>query len=89
MCGKTARDAFESRTPSMIEAWFSSSLTIRSCSVVIVGMTPLLAVKPDWKTSVASVCLKAASRRSSSSWISMVPAIVRTAPLPTPSSRTA
>ena len=29
-CGKTARDAFDSRTPSMIEAWLSSSLTIRS-----------------------------------------------------------
>ncbi len=32
----------------MIEAWLSSSLTIRSRSPVMVGMTPLLAVKPDW-----------------------------------------
>ena len=38
LCGKTARDAFDSRTPSMIEAWFSSSLTIRSASVVIAGI---------------------------------------------------
>ena len=82
LCGKTARAALESRTPSMIEAWLSSSLTIRSPSSVMVGMTPLLAVKPDWKVSVASACLKAARRRSSSSCSSMVPAIVRTAPLP-------
>ncbi len=33
----------------MIEAWLSSSLTIRSRSPVMVGITPLLAVNPDWK----------------------------------------
>ena len=47
----------------MIEAWLSASETIRSCSPVIVGMTPVLAVKPDWKVSTASVSLKAASSR--------------------------
>ena len=30
---------------------------------------PALAVKPLWKTTAASVCLNAASRRSSSMWI--------------------
>ena len=35
--------------PSMIEAWLSASETIRSVSPVIVGMTPVLAVNPDWK----------------------------------------
>ena len=41
---------------------------------------PALAVKPLWKTTAASVCLNAASRRSSSMWIAIVPAIVRTEP---------
>ena len=53
------------------------------------GMTPVLAVKPDWKTSAASVPLKSASSRSSCSWRESVPAMVRTAPEPTPKSRTA
>ena len=75
--------------PSMIEAWLSSSETIRSVSPVIVGMTPVLAVNPDWSVSTASVCLNAASSASSSSWIVMVPAIVRTAPDPAPSCSTA
>ena len=42
----------------MIEAWFRASLTIRSCSPVIVGMTPVLAVNPDWKVRVASRALE-------------------------------
>ena len=83
------RGAFDSRMPSMIEAWFSSSETIRSVSPVIVGMTPVLAVNPDWRVSTASVCLNAASSASSSSWIVIVPAIVRTAPEPAPSCSTA
>src|SRR5439155_1188002 len=41
------------------------------------------------RTTAASVFLKAASRRSSSMWMSMVPAIVRTDPDPTPSLRVA
>ena len=73
----------------MIEAWLSSSLTIRSVSPVIVGMTPVLAVKPDWNVSTAGVPLNSASSASSASCIAIVPAIVRTAPLPTPNSRTA
>ena len=47
-------------------------------------MTPVLAVKPDWKVRTASVCLNSASRASSSSWSDIVPAIVRTAPEPAP-----
>ena len=70
----------------MIEAWLSASETIRSVSPVIVGMTPVLAVKPDWNVRTASVCLNAASSASSSSWRVIVPAIVRTAPSPTPNS---
>ena len=41
---------------------------------------PALAVKPLWNTTTASVCLNCASRRSSSMWIAIVPAIVRTEP---------
>jgi len=48
-----------------------------------------LAVKPDWYSSVASVRLKRASSASSSRWMAMLPAIVRTAPGPTPRSSTA
>ena len=49
----------------------------------------MLAVNPDWRVSTASVCLNAASSASSSSWIVIVPAIVRTAPEPAPSCSTA
>ena len=80
----TLRGAFDSRIPSMIEAWLSSSETMRSVSPVIVGMTPVLAAKPDWKVSTASVCLNVARSASSSSWRVIVPAIVRTAPEPAP-----
>ena len=47
------------------------------------------AANPLWKTTTASVFLNAASRRSSSMWMSMVPAIDRTEPEPTPRVRTA
>ena len=75
--------------PSMIEAWLSSSETIRSVSPVIVGMTPVLAANPDWNVRTASVCLNAARSASSSSWSVIVPAIVRTAPEPAPNRSTA
>ena len=73
----------------MMEAWFSASDTITAPSGATTGMTPVLAVKPDWKVSTASVRLKAARRASSSSWRLMVPAMVRTAPEPAPKRRTA
>ena len=55
------RGAFDRRMPSMIEAWLRASETIRSVSPVIVGMTPVLAVKPDWKVRTAGTSLNAAS----------------------------
>ena len=64
----------------MIEAWLRLSLTMRSVSPVIVGMTPVLAVKPLWNVRTAGVPLNSASSASSSSCIVIVPAIVRTAP---------
>ena len=75
--------------PSMMLAWFSSSDTMRSVSPVTVGMTPVLAVNPDWNVSTASVCLNAASSASRASWSVIVPAIVRTAPEPAPNCSTA
>lgn len=68
----------------MIEAWLRASETMRSRSSVIAGMTPVFAVKPDWKVRTASTPLKRASSASSSMWRSIVPAMVRTAPDPAP-----
>ena len=45
---------------------------------------PALAAKPLWKTTHASTFLKRAIFSSSSMWMRMVPAMVRTAPDPTP-----
>ncbi len=67
------RGAFDRRIPSMIEAWLSASETIRSVSPVTVGMTPVFAVKPDWKVRTAGTPLNAASSASSASWIAIVP----------------
>ena len=53
--------------PSMIEAWLRASDTIRSCSPVSAAMTPVLALNPDWKVSVAGTPLNRASSASSSS----------------------
>ena len=52
----------------MIEAWLRLSLTIRSASPVIAGITPVLAPKPDGNVRTASVCLNLARVASSSSW---------------------
>ncbi len=68
----------------MMLAWFRASETITAPSGASTGMTPVLAVKPDWKVRTASVCLNVASRASSSSCRLMVPAMVRTAPDPAP-----
>ena len=68
----------------MMEAWFSWSLTITSSLVRIAATVPAFDVKPDWNISASSACLKSANRRSSSRCIDIVPAIVRTAPVPAP-----
>ena len=56
---------------------------------MIVGITPVFAVNPDWNVRTAAVCLNAASSASRASWSVMVPAIVRTAPAPAPNASTA
>ena len=48
------------------------------------AIVPRLAAKPDCREMVAGTPLKRASRSSSSSWMAMVPAMVRTAPGPAP-----
>ena len=71
--GKTRIVARLSRHPSMMLAWFSSSDTTASLRVRTADTVPALAVNPLWNTTAASVCLKAAMRRSSSSWRASVP----------------
>ena len=88
-CGKTRIVARLNRAPSMMLAWFSSSERIRSSFPRIAATVPAFAAKPLWKTTEASVFLKAAILRSSSMWISIVPAMVRTEPEPTPRSLSA
>ena len=73
----------------MIDAWFSRSLTITSSFSKIAATVPAFAVNPDWNISASSACLNPANRRSSSRCIVIVPAIVRTAPDPAPSSAAA
>src|SRR3989304_5665570 len=73
----------------MIEAWCSRSLTITSASSKIAATVPAFAAKPDWNISAASACLKSANARSISRCELIVPAIVRTAPVPAPSSEAA
>ena len=68
----------------MMLAWFSSSETMKSSLPSSADTVPAFAVKPDWKTTQASTFLKRAIFSSSSMWIFMVPAMVRTAPEPTP-----
>ncbi|MNL65956.1 hypothetical protein D3C87_1903550 [compost metagenome] len=68
----------------MMLAWLSSSETITSSLPSTAETVPELAVKPDWNTSAASVCLKAAILASSSTCWLMVPAMVRTEPEPAP-----
>ena len=47
----------------MMLAWFSASLTIVAPSGARIGMTPVLAVNPDWKVRTASVCLNVGQPR--------------------------
>ena len=47
----------------MMLAWLSASLTIVAPSGARIGMTPVLAVKPDWKVRTASVCLNVGQAR--------------------------
>src|SRR5271157_4130854 len=81
---KTRICAFDKRAPSMIDAWFSASEMMKSSFPNTAETVPALAANPDWKTTHASTFLKRAIFSSSSMWIFMVPAMVRTAPEPTP-----
>ena len=76
--------ALDKRQPSMIEAWFNSSDRIASFLFITAEIAAILQLKPDWYAIAASVPLNSASVSSSSSWMSSVPLIERTAPAPTP-----
>ena len=73
----------------MMVAWFSSSEMMKSSLPSTAETVPALAANPDWKTTQASTFLKRAIFSSSSMWIFIVPAMVRTAPEPTPYLRVA
>ena len=73
----------------MMEAWFSASEIMKSSLPSTADTVPAFAAKPDWKTTHASTFLKRAIFSSSSMWIFIVPAMVRTAPDPTPYLRVA
>ena len=88
-CGNTLISARDSRAPSMIDAWLSSSETITSSRVRIAATVPAFAANPEGNISASSAPLNAAKRRSSSRCNDMVPAIERTAPDPAPNSRAA
>ena len=63
------RCALHNRTPSIIEAWFSSSEMIASCSVSSVSNNPPLASKQDEYEIVAYVSRKFSRCCSTCLWI--------------------
>ena len=73
-----------SRTPSMIEAWLSSSEMIAEPSPHTVANNPVLAFQHATYVSDACVPRNAAIRSSSVRWISNVPQIKRTDAVPAP-----
>ena len=70
-------------------AWFNSSDRMKSSLPRIALTVPALAANPLWNTTHASTFLKRAIFSSSSMWMRIVPAMVRTAPDPTPNLRVA
>ena len=72
--------------PSIIEAWFSSSekMTQSGSSLAMVEIAASLEMKPEVKTSPASLPCRSAS--SASSWTSgwLVPEMLRVPPAPAP-----
>ena len=70
----------ESRQPSMMEAWFSSSESTRTPGPPSTLSTPRLAAKPVGKQTAASVPFQSASACSSSVWTGRDPVTSREAP---------
>jgi len=79
-----ATSALASRAPSMIEAWLSSSDTMRTPGPPRTVRTPRLAANPVGNTRAASVCFQSANSACSSSCTGRVPQISREAPAPVP-----
>ena len=85
LCLNRSRRAFDaSRTPSMIEAWLSSSETIAEPSSQIVGKRPVFAFQQETYESAASVPKNSAMRSSRTRWMSNVPQMKRTEAVPAP-----
>ena len=79
------RCAFDSRTPSMIEAWFSSSLMTASSAPSRVSNTPPLASKHEGNRMVSSVPSHSVISASSCLCSWCVPLMNRTLAMPKPS----
>ena len=75
---------FESRTASMMLAWFSSSVKITVEGSVKVGITASFAFQHETYVSAASVADRSARARSSSWCGSKVPQMKRTEAVPAP-----
>jgi hypothetical protein len=84
LCGVTATRARDSRAPSMIEAWFSASDTIRSPRPASAVRTPTFARYPEENTRADSAPAKAARASSRSVWSSVVPVTRRDPVEPAP-----
>ena len=83
-CGYTVSAERESRQPSMMLAWFSSSDSTRTPGPPSTVRTPRLAANPVGKQTAASVPFHSASAASSSLWMGREPVTSREAPAPAP-----
>ncbi len=77
------------RIPSISERWFSESenTTVSGSAARRVVSVSKFATYPLVKTSARGRRCQAASRASSSTWASLVPAMLREPPLPVPCRR--
>ena len=82
--GYTVTPERESRQPSMIDAWFSSSEKTRAPSVANTDSTERLAAKPVGNTTASSHRFHAASSDSRATCTGRVPVTRREAPEPEP-----
>ena len=80
----TATSARESRQPSTIDAWFSSSEHTRVPAPPKVVSTPRLVANPVGNSTARAAPFHAASSASSSAWIGREPTMSRAAPDPAP-----
>ncbi len=72
------------RQPSMIDAWFSSSLHTSTPGPANVVMTPRFVANPVGNSAAAGIDFHSASSRSRSAWTGRAPTMRRADPAPAP-----